>query len=707
MQGATALDAMEHDTLGDRHVRDLIERYVQVAGATLVELAPHLYELTVPATDRSAFDGRSAIRLAFSVEAVQTDPVAEMAILGSAFVEQLTAAIRTRGTRQRFGFVGVTSPDEVTHPGLPAIVRNGSAGEPSSRFEQHRLGRLSARVVIRAGTALEEHLVDSGLFDMVTGMLLPPDIAAECKADGASADASPTKAVEPSVRPAGELLQLMLGDLELKLRPEIEEMAAKADREFAHEAGRIQRYYGTMLEDIGGRNTEIPDANSRRVIEAERDRRLAEERDRHQVRATVHPVQLTEWDVLVQRVEWPVSSASGHKAKVSAQRVLAGTRSWLLACPTCGAMAPRTIAVCLHDHVACESCAKDCSICSDSFCGSHGIAACHVDQSPACDAHARTCKSCLRPHCSKHEGVCVDGGHPVCTACLSACATCGRLVCDRHAEHSQDSAPRGARCFCADCARRCEGGSNEIVGKDEVLPCASCERMVCESHQARCVVDGHVHCSKHLRRTDRSRRLVCEKDRAGCAYEPNAVFATDEITSCVECGLTGCDQHVIACAEDGRKFCHTHLLEARDRPGERVCKSHHTVCHIDGGVFTAMGTSACPVCGKRTCSGHRKDCMSCGRSVCVQDVGPDSRCSTCTRLQAATDPSDDVIAAANRLFESAGRAKSWRISRDASHTIVEADLGWTRKVTFVLKHGEQKAERAVSTSLLGTKTLTT
>jgi hypothetical protein len=705
-QDVAALEALDHDSVGDRHVRELIERYVLVAGATLTELAPHLYEMFPPPQDRAAFNGRTSIRLAFSVEAVQTDPVAEMAILGGGFIEQLITAIRSRGTRRHAGAVGAADSGEVAQPGLPVIVRRGSVGAPTSQFARHRLGRLTARVVIRAGTALEEHLVDSDIFDLTTGLVMSADVAAECAHPTVEAPMTDAAAEAPP-RPPKELVPMLLANLEGALRPQIDALAQKAERELAHESGRIQRYYSSLLEDIGGRGTDIPDANSRRVIEAERDRRVAEETDRHQVRATVHPVQLTEWDALVQRVEWPLASHTGHRAALSAQRVLAGDRSWLLGCPTCGTQSPGSVTVCVHEHVGCDSCSRDCSVCSDSFCTAHGIAACHVDQAPACSTHSRTCKSCLRAHCSQHEGICVDGGHPTCTTCLSSCATCGRSICDRHAELSHDSAPRGARRFCHDCACKCEGGSNEIVGKDEVAQCSSCERMVCERHQARCAVDGHVHCSTHLRRTDRSRRLVCEKDRAGCAFEPTAVFAIDEISACSECGLKGCDQHVLPCDADGRKFCHTHLLEPRDKPGARVCREHHTICHVDGAPFTATGTKDCPACGKRACPEHSRDCRTCDRSICTGDSAADGRCSTCTRLTTTPEPSDDVIAAANRLFESAGRAKSWRTARDASHTIVEADLGWTRRVTFVLRHGEQRAERANSTSMLGAKKLPT
>lgn len=706
-----ALDAMEHETLGDRQVRDLIERYVTVSGATLSELGPHLFELNVPPGDRVPFNNKAVIRLAFSVEAMQTDGDAEMAIMGGVFLGQLIDAIRSRGARRQAGFIGESRADGVEHPRLPVTVSRGSAGTATSRFERHRLGRLTARIVIRAGTTVHELLVDSDVFDTASGVRMSAAIGAECGKRLVGPAVPVTEAIQAiplaSSRKPKELIGQMLSNLEESVRPTIEQLRANSARELSHESGRIQRYYQTLLDDMGGRGTDLPDKESRRVFEAERDRRIAEERERHEVRATVHPVQLTEWDVLVQQVDWPIQATDGHHGTFSGLRVLAGSKDWVLACPTCAAQSPQTLAVCTHDHVACANCAKDCSVCRSAFCRSHGIATCHVDKAPACAEHARTCSSCLRAHCTAHEGECSDGGHPVCVHCLGACANCGRQVCDSHAEHSLDTAPRGARRFCHDCARTCEGGSNEIVGPDEVTGCASCERTVCEHHQARCAVDGKVHCSKHLRRTDRSRRLVCEKDRASCDYEPQAVFATDEVSLCTTCARRGCSEHVLPCLEDSKLHCRAHLVELRDRAGQMACEAHHCICHVDGGTYSLAGTKACPACGKRSCREHAKECVTCHRSVCVSDSTAMGICSTCSRLADTTDPSDEILAAANRLFESAGKAKAWRTARDAEHTIVEADLGWTRKVTFVLRHGEQKAERAFSKSVLGIRKLDT
>jgi hypothetical protein len=293
------------------------------------------------------------------------------------------------------------------------------------------------------------------------------------------------------------------------------------------------------------------DPDELRTITALHERRRAEETRRHQVMAIVHPLQLAQAQVLMQRVEWEIRSARGLRARFAAQRPIAGSATWILACPHCG-RPPAELVVCVHEegedqqgHCACDACATRCSVCASDFCAEHGIAHCRVDEQPACEQHARMCPSCRMTHCTAHEGVCTDGEgeHPACSACLEACGSCGRIVCNAHARQSKSDAPKGSRRLCTACLRYCEGGTNEPVGVDEVVQCASCGRSVCTAHQAVCAVDGQIQCSRHLRRADGSGRFVCEQHRATCVAEPEAVFASDEVSVCPVCGKTACARH--------------------------------------------------------------------------------------------------------------------------------------------------------------------
>jgi hypothetical protein len=416
--------------------------------------------------------------------------------------------------------------------------------------------------VLRAGPVVEESVIESAVIDLATGAraddqvtALFADLEARHIAP-ADPDDVPDATLVPARAPA-EMLQLLLGDLRERSAERVAARQAGAEKGVAAELERLDRYFASVLKDK-------TDADDVRTITALHERRRAEEVRRHQVMAMVHPLQLVEAQVLMQRVEWEIRSKGGVRARFAAQRPIAGSAAWILACPNCG-RAPKELVVCVltprpplrsgegerkEGHCVCDACAARCSVCAGDFCSDHGIAACRVDDQPACEQHARVCSSCRMAHCTAHEGTCAEGDHPACSACLEGCGSCGRTVCNRHAEQSRADAPKGSRRLCSACVRYCEGGTNEPVGVDEVAQCVSCGRSVCTAHQAVCAVDGAIQCSRHLRRADGSGRFVCEQHRATCVAEPEAVFASDEVSACSVCGKTACAQHLVA--EAGR-----------------------------------------------------------------------------------------------------------------------------------------------------------
>jgi hypothetical protein len=427
------------------------------------------------------------------------------------------------------------------------------------------------------------------------------------------------------------------------------------------------------------------------------------------VRAIVHPVQLAECELLVQRAKWELVGKRGVRAPLVAERWLNGTGDWTLACPQCGARSPASLSLCKAGHVACESCASTCGACDEVFCSAHGISACRVDGQPTCAEHARTCASCHEPYCTAHEATCAEGDHLACTTCVAGCALCGRSICEEHATMTAASAPHGERRLCSACLRLCEGGKSEPVGADEVTRCASCEKFVCEQHRATCVVDEHVHCSKHLRRTDASRRLVCDVHREQCAFEPNAIFASDEIEACSACARHVCARHSHPCIEDGRRYCDHDVMLLRDQPGRYVCREHGSICHVDQSAYRRGETSECPVCAKPTCTAHLRSCASCGRTVCVADFrnpnSPQKKCITCSQLKDTAELDDHVIDAVVATLGGRQRPKRWRTARDATHTVVEVDLGWTRRIVLAVRHGDNIADAGRRRSAIGSKRL--
>ena len=548
-------------------IRPLLERYCKLAKVKLIPRGADLYDMKLPPAERTHFSGRATVRVALSLEALERDPDAEMAVLGGPFLGALLEAIRTRAGRLSLGTISPEdaggrrrTPDtELTVP-----IRNGTARRRKSALATHTVGRLLARVVLRAGAVVEESVIQSAVIDLATGVRADDQVTAlfaelEARRIAPADPGDLPDAVPVPARPPAEMLQLLLGDLREQSAVRVAARQAGAEQGVAVELERLDRYFASVLSDK-------TDPDDVRTITALHERRRAEEMRRHQVMAIVHPLQLAQAQVLMQRVEWEIRSARGVRARFAAQRPIAGAAAWILACPQCGRSlaplgtgSPAELVVCVHEegedqlgHCACDTCATRCSVCASDFCADHGIAHCRVDEQPACEQHARMCPSCRMVHCTAHEGVCADaeGEHPACSACLEPCGSCGRMVCNRHAEQSRADAPKGSRRLCSACVRHCEGGTNEPVGVDEVAQCASCGRSVCTAHQAVCAVDGQLQCSRHLRRADGSGRFVCEQHRAACVAEPEAVFASDEVSVCPVCGKTACAQHFVP--ESGR-----------------------------------------------------------------------------------------------------------------------------------------------------------
>jgi len=664
--GPAAADA---DPLADARIRPLLERYCSLAGVKQAALGSDHVKLSLPQAEQPFFRDRERLSVAFSLDALERDPDAEIAVLGSPFLSQLIEAIRTRAARLSLGLIAPSSPPATVRESfrvplsprtssppvplslrergddgveLPIPVRDGVAKPAATQLAVHPVGRLVARVVLRAGAGVEEAVVESDVYDLAAGARLSDDLAGAFRdlEAGRVEPADPADAGKASTVPArepGDLLRLLLNHLQEKSAERVAARRAAAEQALAAELGRLDRYFESILK-------EQSDPEAIGTVTALAERRRTEEIRRSQVKAVVHPVQLIDATVLMQRAEWQLESAHGRRAPFSAQRSLSGGSAWVLACPHCG-RSPTALVICRHDHCGCEACSSRCSVCVEDFCSDHGIAQCRVDEQPACDEHVRVCPSCRLQHCTAHEGVCAEDGHTACSACLAPCGSCGRVVCNRHAEQSGADAPKGSRRLCTACLKYCEGGTNEPVGADEVTQCASCSKSVCTAHQAVCVVDGQVHCSRHLRRTDTSRRLVCGRHRAGCVEEAMTLFASDEVEQC-------------------------------------------------------------PVCGKDACAQHRAACGYCGRHVCTADLEqPSRRCATCAQLATIADPPEHVVTAARAVMGGgAPRAsRAWRIARDKSHLVVELDLGFRRKAVFTVRHGDQVPDSVVRHSLLGSK----
>src|SRR5207237_1032766 len=208
------------EPLADSGLRPLLERYCRLAAVKQAALGPDHAELSVPPGERPFFRGRASLRVAFSLDALERDPDAEIAVLGSPFLSQLIEAIRARGARLSLGLIApaLPAPSDPGDVELTIPLRDGTARLGATRSAVHPAGRLSARVVLRAGAGVEEAVVESDVYDLSAGVRLSDDLVAAFRdlEAGRVAPADPSVAAAAARIPARqptELLELLLAHL--------------------------------------------------------------------------------------------------------------------------------------------------------------------------------------------------------------------------------------------------------------------------------------------------------------------------------------------------------------------------------------------------------------------------------------------------------------------------------------------------------------
>src|SRR5438034_2450525 len=124
-----------------------------------------------------------------------------MAVLGSPFLGALLEAIRTRAGRLSLGMIpppGAPAPEtpgfrpgsaksakSAKRPGsakstdLTVPVRDGTARRRKSQLATHTVGRLLARIVLRAGAVVEETVIESAVIDLATGARADDQVTAQ------------------------------------------------------------------------------------------------------------------------------------------------------------------------------------------------------------------------------------------------------------------------------------------------------------------------------------------------------------------------------------------------------------------------------------------------------------------------------------------------------------------------------------------------
>lgn len=745
----------------DPRPRRLLEQYVALVGGSIESRSANLVDVVLPPSEKTFFGKVLQFSVAYAPDVLDDSPSAHILVNGSELLRTLVHAIQHRGALNDHGEVAAMLEPANAMSEFPVPLGAAAIATVSSNTSMRPVGKLLARIAVHAGPMLVERLVETPLVDLQSGLELRLD--SERFVSSAATSAGGVVSASPFSLDPDRSLQLLFDDLANSAQADIARIQSEAAAALASELARLNSYYERMIVEVedGAGDDDAKDRKS--AIRADRDRRRKEEEYRYTVRIDVHPVQVSQWHVPAEEVCWELRSNHNKSSTISASRLLVGDGEWHLSCPTCSAT-PTRVSVCTHAHTVCEACATTCSVCGEASCKSHGAATCDLGAHAICGSHALSCRVCDRSYCEQHSGRCELTDHSACSDCIVKCGRCYLSMCRTHANQSAVTAPLGQRWLCPGCTVLCEGGQDEPVGLDEVVRCASCSQHICVTHQSICAVDGAIHCSKHLRKSDRSGRLACETHRSACDDEPHSVLAIDELTKCSSCGRTVCDGHGATCSVDGNFHCSSHLLSPNSARDKRLCETHRAACHVDGEIFQLDGVVACatcslpvcakhgsacsvdgrvhcnshllpprsardlslcethrgschvdgavlrleeviscPVCERPACAQHVAACKNCGRNVCSKDLAQ-TNCGTCLRLSLATDIPDSVVHAGVTANDGEPlKGGTWRLAQDAGHTVAQVDLGWSRRLVFAVRHGDSSPETVIRHSMLGSK----
>ncbi len=382
---------------------------------------------------------------------------------------------------------------------------------------------------------------------------------------------------------------------------------------------RLTTYYGQQIEEM--RNDSDRDGEKRSALEADLDRKCAEEIENH--RLHVH-VQLCGYAILY----LPTAIAEmtlTDGAREARMRVRLDRYSGALTRPLCHACGRETedVILCRNGHVACDECLRQCGHCGDVLCADCGVIACPVCGRENCENCGSECWACGGRACPEHQSRCPVCGDNVCHSCQAQCAACGVRQCRSHLRADAVLNPDGsADLCCAACAIRCPGCSqySAHVGACTISGQRFCNNCLVTCRDCASVIGPGF----YVRDLDGA--PVCKKCVVTC---PTCGAITGDTSPCATCGNPTCASCGRRCSVCGMLYCQEHS-EVIATCGHVLCHHHAGICAIGLEPVCTRCSEPCAICESTYCSNHQAACHWCGCTYCSKCVSADSGlCLTC------------------------------------------------------------------------------
>jgi len=391
---------------------------------------------------------------------------------------------------------------------------------------------------------------------------------------------------------------------------------------------RLLTYYQQQIDEV--QPARDPDGERRRALEADLQRKIAEEVENHRLHVDVELIAYRVVEIPLAVAEISLSNGT-HERSVTIEQ---DRYSGILRRPLCHACGEETATLTLdhHGHVTCERCLLICAGCNELFCTGCGVASCPVCGAQNCEQCGRLCWACGERACRKHLSACPICSDEVCHACQARCAECGVLQCKSHLRADCVAEAQGEqRLICPRCAVRCPGCQQFTT---QVGVCSASGQRFCRNCLATCAGCGKVVGPGYYQIDSVKRRAYCHECLQEC---PICHALTHEVTMCDACGRSGCRNCVGSCVVCHRSVCTEHSMHMPDC-GHLICVRDLEQCLVCHELVCPRCAPVCAICGASHCRAHAAGCVQCGQEYCSACVNHVGLCATCATVDVEGRP---------------------------------------------------------------------
>jgi hypothetical protein len=389
---------------------------------------------------------------------------------------------------------------------------------------------------------------------------------------------------------------------------------------------RLTTYYQQQIEEVY--DTHDPTGEKRQALEADLQRKIAEEVENHRLRVQVQLVSYAALQVPVALADITLSDGK-HENTIRVRRNRYNGALRRPTCYSCGqeagaGQATAALALDRNGHVICDDCIEQCATCQDILCTRCGVAACPVCGQQNCDTCSRVCWACGEHACAEHIGACPVCSDEVCHACQAECACCGVRQCRSHLRVDHVSTGQAlSELICARCAVRCPGCQQFSAHTD--LCSASGQRFClnCLVTCAKC--DKQVGMGFYQTINDTAYCRDCLEECPICHT------LTPDVLQCADCSATCCLSCGESCAVCQKPFCQQHARHSK-KCDHVLCQEHSVKCHVCQGEACPVCNEQCAICELYYCSEHAVTCRRCGCAYCRECVRLSGLCDTCATI---------------------------------------------------------------------------